>query len=486
MTPIIPAWPPSLSKQQLDVLTLEANAFALSHGLSYLPEGFEDPPTSAIHAPFTLLPTPFPRVLFQQAQGLQPLYNVLYSKVAMNTALIDEVMGAEVGAGAADDFTGTLWKGWKGLRDQVTPWPQQTMQLGLFRSDYMLDTASDGSTELKLSLKQVEFNTIAASFGALSDQTSKLHKHLLNVSNFFGVSPSLVAENMPLNGSLTRLAAGLAAAHKQYGSMDACILMVVQHRERNIFDQRLLQYELLGNHGIVVLRLTFDELISSATVDPATGVLSVNHALGSAREVAVIYYRAGYSPADYSSFEHFQVRFKLEASRSIKCPSIPLQLAGGKKMQEYLTRPGILESVLHNHPHSTLEQLRENWVQMWSLDAEGAVSRVFEQHRNLVLKPQREGGELPQKELPAWIAMQLICPPNNIFNYMVKTGKPQNVCTNVVTELGIFGWSLFGQHGGGENIIEEAAGWLARTKGKESDEGGIAVGFSVLDSIVLV
>ena len=37
-------------------------------------------------------------------------------------------------------------------------------------------------------------------------------------------------------------------------------------------------------------------------------------------------------------------------------------------------------------------------------------------------------------------------------------------------------------------VVEEsgAIGWLVRTKGKESDEGGVAVGYSVLDSLVLV
>ena len=29
-------------------------------------------------------------------------------------------------------------------------------------------------------------------------------------------------------------------------------------------------------------------------------------------------------------------------------------------------------------------------------------------------------------------------------------------------------------------------GWLLRTKGKDSNEGGVAAGFSVLDSLVLV
>jgi glutathione synthase len=51
----------------------------------------------------------------------------------------------------------------------------KNLSLGLFRSDYMVhqDLESPNSTPY---IKQVEFNTIASSFGGLSSQTSKLHK----------------------------------------------------------------------------------------------------------------------------------------------------------------------------------------------------------------------------------------------------------------------------------------------------------------------
>ena len=54
----------------------------------------------------------------------------------------------------------------------------------------------------------------------------------------------------------------------------------------------------------------------------------------------------------------------------------------------------------------------------------------------------------------------------------------------VVSELGVFGWALFG--GPDKAIEEKEVGWLLRTKGKDSNEGGVAAGFSVLDSLVLV
>jgi len=48
---------------------------------------------------------------------------------------------------------------------------RKPLHLGLFRSDYLLHAAEDG-----LSLKQVEFNTISSSFGALSECAAAMHR----------------------------------------------------------------------------------------------------------------------------------------------------------------------------------------------------------------------------------------------------------------------------------------------------------------------
>lgn len=112
------AWPPELSKEQLEELTLHATSYALSHGFTYLPLAGQQPvnPTVAIHAPFTLLPSPIPRRLFEKARRLQRSYNMLYARVAMDVEFLDRVMGAEQGLGRVDDFIGELWRGWKQLR----------------------------------------------------------------------------------------------------------------------------------------------------------------------------------------------------------------------------------------------------------------------------------------------------------------------------------------------------------------------------------
>ena len=115
-----PQWPPEISDQQREQLTLLATTYALSHGLIYLPPANVQPPapTSAIHAPLALFPSPFPREQFELAKRLQREYNVLYARVAMDEEFLDRVMGAERGVGRVDEFTGQLWRIWKSLRDQ--------------------------------------------------------------------------------------------------------------------------------------------------------------------------------------------------------------------------------------------------------------------------------------------------------------------------------------------------------------------------------
>ena len=173
-------------------------------------------------------------------------------------------------------------------------------------------------------------------------------------------------------------------------------------------------------------------------------------------------------------------------------------------------KPGVLESFLLDRkrwegPDFTggdVALLRDSWMGMWGLDEDGdeGVKKARSAAEKLVLKPQREGGgnniykssipgfldALPPTEREAWVAMELIETPKDVENYFVRAGSGSQgaVRTETVSELGIFGWALFGP--GAKSIKHEEVGWLVRTKGEESNEGGIATGFSVLDSLLLV
>jgi glutathione synthase len=56
------------------------------------------------------------------------------------------------------------------------------------------------------------------------------------------------------------------------------------------------------------------------------------------------------------------------------------------------------------------------------------------------------------------------------------------VRADVISELRIFGYVLFGAG----TTVEREVVWLVRTKDTDSNEGVVAAGFSVLDSVMLV
>lgn len=63
-------------------------------------------------------------------------------------------------------------------------------------------------------------------------------------------------------------------------------------------------------------------------------------------EVTVVYFRAGYEPGHYPTANEWDARYLVEKSLAIKCPSINYHLAGTKKVQQALAKPGILNRFL--------------------------------------------------------------------------------------------------------------------------------------------
>lgn len=49
--------------------------------------------------------------------------------------------------------------------------------MGIFRSDYMIHDEDELDPTRSFVLRQVEFNTIASSFGGLSTKVSSLHRY---------------------------------------------------------------------------------------------------------------------------------------------------------------------------------------------------------------------------------------------------------------------------------------------------------------------
>lgn len=384
---------------------------------------------------------------------------------------------------------------------------RQDLALGLFRSDYMVHVDPETSS---LGIKQVEFNTIASSFGGLSSQVSKLHGHLEAIDAYPATLSKIINQkSLPESNSASSLALGLAAAHKAYGSGSnsrrLCALFVVQDPERNVFDQRHLEYALLQSSGVRSFRLPFSRILSDTKLDSNRTLLYYPpHAssLDEPWEVTVVYFRSGYTPDDYPADDDWKARLHLERSRAIKCPSILTHLAGCKKVQQVLATPNSPHLAKFVPDHNISSRILKTFAPIYPLDngEAGKEARKLatnpETASRYVLKPQREGGgnnvyrqaipefleKLPDSHWPAYILMEMIEPPA-IENVILRNGELQQ--GGVIGELGVYGTCLW-RHGTGEILRNEEAGYLLRTKGDQSEEGGVAAGFGAVDSCCLI
>ena len=541
-----------------------AHLYAL--GATHVPSTRE--PGQVVHVPFSLTPRVLSRECFLRAFELAKPFNILVDRVARSPDWLIRTLRA---AGEADtEFTGKLLDvfehaiedGQQSRAGATRGEMRQQYMLGIHRSDYMVDDRSSR-------LLQIELNTISSSFGCLSTQ----------VHNTLGYIHSRYRDHLENNvevqvsESLNKIPEALKAAHECYVknemekssssssslssssssivTIPPVILFVVQEGERNIMDQRLIEFS-LSKHKIHCVRATLFEVSQGARrgVRVSNGKEKGEGLLNSGfkeekegalyykgREVSVVYFRAGYTPNDYLKHteEEWAARDVIECSNAIKCPSIGYHLAGSKKVQQALAAPGVLEDFMKDRPED-VALLRSCFAGLWALDEENtddtisnkgnvsgghaeAITDAIEHPERYVLKPQREGGgnnvygkalsemlRTQGKEmLAAYILMERIFPKEESA-VLVRNGKAETI-EKTVSELGVY--SVFlgnGSENEGDKkgkkgkedfvvvssddcssvIMNEAAGYLLRTKPSESDEGGVAAGYAVLDAVVLI
>lgn len=483
---------PALSDKNETELVEKLLQWSLANGLVMYPPGFV--PHSANNAPVTLFPTPFPRDLFQTAVDVQKTFHKLYVSVvaAQKPWLVDVVDSL---AHFDEDFTGMLYRTYLRAVEHGNGKVAQPLTLGVFRLDYMYNQTDH-------SIKQIEFNTVSVSFGGLSTKVGQLHNYL----NFSGAYDNTYTNkyysehDLPISDSVNEIAASLAQANYYYNNetedTSTVVLFVVQEGERNCFDQRLVEYALLGNFGIKSYRLSLEKIKENTTIN--SGHLYMKDTMD---KVSVVYFRSGYAPSDYESDPEltWDARYILETSLAIKCPSLLTQLSGAKKIQQVLTSPDTVRKFLPDTDESELEKLLSTFVKIYPLDGseEGQAARklALEQPHNFVLKPQREGGgnnvykenipghlkSLPESEWGAYILMELIHPPTH-KNRIIRNSDVHH--EEIVSELGIFGTVLFDEETG-DIKTNDNAGHLLRSKFSTSDEGGVAAGFGCVDNVYL-
>ena len=317
------------------------------------------------------------------------------------------------------------------------------------------------------------------------------------------------------------------ASHGSSSKSPLCIIFIVQDPENNIFDQRFLEYELIRN-DIKVFRLPFDQVLDRTSIpsDDTSRPLIYRapHDPSTPYEVTVVYYRAGYSPDEYKSSKSWDARLLIERSKAIKCPSVLSHLAGSKKVQQVLATPSSKHLERFISDPEDAGRIRKTFAAIYPMDDSpaGKMAKALamdeEKCKGYVLKPQREGGgnniyreAIPpflrklgdEKRFRGYILMELIEPPE-LKNTILRNGEMRS--GEVINELGIYGaciWDAkplgssenpaehsFSINGGQQrhmiDLVEGDTGFLLRTKGRESEEGGIAAGFGALDSPCLI
>ena len=459
-------------------------------------------------APLSLLPLPYPYKAYKYVKDVQPIINKLIDKISRDRDFLINTLNI---IAKTDEFTNNLLQIYEELDDSVV---KESIQLGLHRSDYMLNSNDNDDDTADENPLQIEMNTIASSFGCLSNKVTTMHKYILerlSKDNLawdtaktkldYPFNDSLfTSESIPDNLSTRMLAFGIAMAHLVYGNNQAIVLFVVQPGERNVADQRLLAEELWTTHNIRTEFITLKDIMNKCNVD-ANKVLKFNDdkKINDEQTVSVVYYRAGYTPVDYPSNDEWSARKLVEFSSAIKCPSIGYQLAGTKKVQQILCEDNMLERYLSTDES---QLLRKCFAAQYSLGAMAtkqsieAMKSAINDGSKWVLKPQREGGgnNYYGKELSDFLSQHETNPTlseyilmQRIFPKIKKSIFLRNGDINIlpsINELGIYGTFL----GDGSNkpLVNTYSGYLLRTKPYGVDEGGVATGYSVLNSIALL
>ncbi|KAL1995193.1 hypothetical protein VTN49DRAFT_1380 [Thermomyces lanuginosus] len=505
-------YPPPLTPEQEQFLISTIKDWSIQHGLAvrppatFVPQDALERGVLATNAPVTLFPSLFPKALFEEARAIQTSYNRLYAEIARDEEWLGKIMEELIDV---DDFIANLWKIHLRVKEEGYV---QKLSLGLFRSDYLIHAPSNTSNP---SLKQVEFNTISSSFGGLSSRVARLHSELLTSPPGNPISypshPLLDGRLPPENKAVEMLAAGMATAHAAYGPSKSSpqlplgILFVVQSGERNIFDQLALSTRLTEYHKIPVFRLTTTEILDRTSIPDSNPsrplIYTPPYSSSTPFEITTVYLRSFYTPDDYKSERDWTARLQLERSAAIKSPTVLSQLSGCKKVQQVLAdpkRPDHLSRFYSDSDNEIIERIRRTFAPQYDLSdplgRELALNPDTAVHH--VLKPQREGGgnniykteippflqSLPERDWRGYVLMELIKPPTDAKNIVLRSDGSV-ASGEVVSELGIYGAILWSSDG--EVLHNEEGGWLLRTKGTETNEGGVAAGFSSLDSVLL-
>src|SRR3990167_3396200 len=444
-----------------------AEAACLKRAKEDVAQVFEAFPVALTHA--RLSPQ-----MYQRARDVTKIQNEIWMKMAFDLQFLlkeTEQLAKE------DDFVAEFVKIVR-KKAELPPSDAPDFRFAISRNDFMIEPDDN--------FYQVEFNLIASGMGPISQRHQKA---LQSIDRDFGTTDKTLTPVEEDNEKF--LADSLAAAHQAYGVPDAVIVLVCD-LEKNAVDQ-WAPSDSLAEKGIHFIRYSFADLEDLLVVDPHTRTATI---LG--KEVALFYFRDGYLPTQYTP-ERWRIRETLELSKAIKCPDATLQLINMKYFQLVLNR---LSTWTHfGYSEEVFKQCQATFCNILTVDDfEGDKAKMKEfiykegGVKNWVLKPQREGGAnnffdediitqidtLDLQELRSFILMEKIFARKRTG--VITNWKDGVKVRPLIDEIGIFQTNVFVDK---TPKFTVHGGTLVRSKVAGVNEGGVGMGFAVINSIAL-
>eukprot|EP00397_Hematodinium_sp_SG-2012_P017180 GEMP01017556.1.p1 GENE.GEMP01017556.1~~GEMP01017556.1.p1 ORF type:complete len:518 (+),score=109.03 GEMP01017556.1:167-1555(+) len=407
---------------------------------------------------FACTPMPFPEPQYEIARAVTPEFMSLYDDVACDKDTLSTLVAPVAGF---DEITMRLLEIVDKVYTSARPYKNE-IRMNITRNDFMLDRYTK-------KLVQIELNVIAASFGGLAEDVIKLQRYLMSKYNIGSLS------KLPLVHNMDEFASVFAMAHETYverypSSARKAILFVVLPDENNEMDQRKIERAIFEKYDLISLRRSYAQLKNATLVD---GRLVVNEF-----EISVCYFRAGYWPAHFEP-DLWPVRLMLEEAVCPKCPSAPSQLSGMKIVQQALATSTAAEHLSHVvGDMGSASELKEvamreptNWVLKSQIEGSGDV--LFEDQ--MIERLQNPEG------LGEFILMKKVFPVPTPSIVLTPEGK--GAMRSAVGELGIYGGYVAS---GNEVKMNKVLGHLLRSKGENTQQGGIFLGHAVVDAPYIV
>ena len=221
----------------------------------------------SIPAPISLFPCCVPEPFYHHAIKVQPSINTLVEKLTRDSTTIHKILKpfADI-----DEFP-------RKLLEISTKYHaskhKQDVYLGIIRMDYMLDV-------VQKKLLMVEYNTIASSFGVLSDKLNLVQRFIYMRYPHLLPSDFSLDRLAPSNDFINKATEAFATCINLYKKGNALakevhMAVIVQEGERNVYDQKPLEINAFQQHGIPSMRLTFKEAYENGKMDPETGILTM-------------------------------------------------------------------------------------------------------------------------------------------------------------------------------------------------------------------